>query len=110
MLVSSLLEDAIVVGDGKKYITAVLTLNQEAGKKLVDIHDKVNLLHSEKIRSTIDTLVNDVNQKLSRVEQIKKYILAPNFSIETGELTHTQKVKKKFVIKKHENEISQMYK
>ncbi len=54
--------------------------------------------------------VDEVNSTLARVETVKKFRITPRpFSIETGELTPTLKVKRKVVNKNFESEIESMY-
>ena len=51
-----------------------------------------------------------MNEKLARVQTIKKFIVVPNeFTIDGGELTPTMKVKRKVVNEKYKREIASMY-
>jgi long-chain acyl-CoA synthetase len=55
-------------------------------------------------------VIDDVNTKLARVEQVKKFtILSRQFGIDTGELTPTLKVKRKIVNQNFASEIEAMY-
>lgn len=110
-----LVEHAVVVGDGRKYLTALLTISfEEAGRRIPNngkYKQTINNLDQEPlIHQTIATHVEAVNSSLSRVEQIKKFKILPNsFSIESGELTHVQKIKRNIVERKYIHEVEQMY-
>ncbi len=111
-----LIEHAVVVGDGRKYLTALLTINEETALKKAQKYgvsgEKHNiLLNADFIKREIDGHVEIINQKLSRVEQIKKYrILRKSLSVEDGELTNILKIKRNVVISKYETEINELYK
>ena len=110
LMSSSLVEHAVVVGDGRKYLSALISVNNEAGREFIESSGTFDVFQSDHIKAAIDKHVKETNQKFSRVEQIKKYTLVPQcFSIENGELTHTQKLKKNVIIKRYENEIDEMY-
>lgn len=105
---SELVEYAIVVGDGKKYLTAIININKEKAESLFSNFSKQN---THKIKELIDEHINQVNNKLSRVEQIKKYrIIFDEFTSDNGLLTNTMKLKRHSVLKHYENEIIDMYK
>ena len=97
---SPLIGEAVVIGDRRKYLTALVTLDELATKQM----------QPEQIRSTIQTQVDQVNSTLARVEQVKKFaILARPFGIDSGELTPTMKIKRKVVAQKYASEIEAMY-
>jgi long-chain acyl-CoA synthetase len=104
---SPLVGEAVVIGDRRKYLTALITLDEAAARKLLPSGD---LTKAPEIRSTIQTKVDEINQALARVEQIKKFaILAMPFGIDSGELTPTLKIKRKVVAQKYASEIEAMY-
>ncbi len=97
---SPLVGEAVVIGDRRKYLTALVTLD--------DVHAKK--LQPAEVRTQIQTRIDEVNQMLARVEQIKKFaILDRPFGIDTGELTPTMKIKRKVVAQKYAREIDSMY-
>ncbi len=110
-----LIEHAVVVGDGRKYLTALLTINEEEVKKITEregthVKHREDLLRLGVVKEKVERHVKEVNEKLSRVEQIKKYkILSEPFSIETGELTHILKIKRNVVQEKFAKEIEKLY-
>jgi long-chain acyl-CoA synthetase len=110
-----LIENAVVVGEGKKYLTALLTLSPEGGSKFCEqlgirIQGTEELFACAALKEGVEQHLKAVNAELSRVEQIKKYRILPvHFSIEGGELTHILKVKRDAVQKKYAEEIEEMY-
>lgn len=115
LMSSPLVEHAVVLGEGKKYLTALLTISIESAVKFLSIppekvHDFESIASNPKIRREIDSHIQEVNAQLSRVEQIKKYtILEKPFSPETGELTHLQKLKRNVVAEKFKEAVEKMY-
>jgi len=104
---SPLVGEAVVIGDRRKYLTALVTLDDAAARKLVPTGD---LTTAAEIRAAIQATIDEANKTLARVEQIKKFvILARPFGIDTGELTPTMKIKRKVVAQKYAREIDSMY-
>ena len=98
--------EAVVIGDRRKYLTAVVTLDEEALER-ENIKDGYT---SDAIRESIQKTVDDANSHLAKVETIKKFaILSRPFSIEEGELTPTLKVKRSKVAEHFADEIEQLY-
>jgi long-chain acyl-CoA synthetase len=109
-----LISEAVVIGDGRRYLTALLTLDGEALGAWAKEHHKMagyeSLAVDPDLRAEIDRVVNEVNSKRSRVEQVRKYrILAHEFTIAAGELTPTLKVKRNVVNEKYAVLIDEMY-
>ena len=64
----------------------------------------------ETVRQHIQNAVDGVNETLARYEQIKTFSILPvDFSVEDGQLTPTQKVKRKVVTDMYQAEIEQLY-
>ncbi len=98
---NSLIAEAVVIGDRRKYLTCLITLDPDQAKKLGG---------DAEVRAEIQKQIDRVNQDLARVEQIKKFALLDNtFTIETGELTPTLKLKRNVVQKKFAKEIDALY-
>lgn len=108
-------QSAVVVGDNKKYLTALFAPDMESinrkAKQIGVPAEKVLLMDSqESIHREIKEALIKINQKLAPVEQIKKYkLLSKEFSIDSGELTPTLKVKRKFINQKYQQEIAELY-
>ena len=95
-----LVGEAVVIGDRRKYLTALVTLEPTVLGKVPP----------DQIRSTIQARIDEVNLTLARVEQVKKFaILDRPFGIDTGELTPTMKLKRKVIAQKYAPQIEAMY-
>jgi len=104
---SPLVGEAVVIGDRRKYLTALVTLDEVAARQVAPQGD---LWTSGDVRAAIQKSIDTANESLARVEQVKKFaILAKPFGIDTGELTPTLKIKRKVVAQKFAVEIDQMY-
>jgi long-chain acyl-CoA synthetase len=108
---SPLVGEAVVIGDRRKYLVALVTIDEEAAKKLApEAGVGAQLCTAPQIRAAIQHQIDETNKELARVEQIKKFsILARPFGIATGELTPTMKVKRKVIAQMYEREIEAMY-
>ncbi len=110
-----LVMSVVAIGDDRPYVTALLTLDPDAcaayGAKvgLADASPAV-LAQDDTVRALIQAGVDQANEKLSRVEQIKKFALLPS-SWEPGgdELTPTMKLKRTPIAKKYAPEIDALY-
>ncbi len=106
-----LVSEAVVIGDRRKFLTAVVTLDPEAAQKFCQDRGVTGAPHlSAEVRAEVQKAVDQVNTTLARVETIKKFALLPRvFSVETGELTPSLKVKRRIVAKNFADEIEAMY-
>jgi long-chain acyl-CoA synthetase len=107
-----LINEAVVIGDRRKFLTALVTLDPDAGTAWADRNgaDAAKLHESPAVRAEIQKCVDEVNSHLARVEQVKKFtILERNLTIEDGELTPTLKVKRNVVNEHFADAIEQMY-
>lgn len=109
----SLVGDAVLVGEGRKHLCALLTLDPEAAERFAEANQlEGQELHThplvlEAIQTEIDEMVNP---QFARVEQVRKFTLLPRpFSIEGGEMTPTLKLKRKVICDLHLEEIDAMY-
>jgi long-chain acyl-CoA synthetase len=100
--------EAVVIGDRRKFLTVLVTLDETAARTLVPNGDA--LCDHPQIRSAIQIQIDQVNQTLARVEQVKKFAILPKpFGIDSGELTPTMKIKRKVVAQMYAREIEAMY-
>jgi len=115
LLTSALVEHAVVVGDGRKYLTSLLTLSEEAVNKFAaekGLQNKtfLEVISGPEVKIELEKHLETINAQLSRVEQIKKFkILDHTLSQESGELTPTLKVRRFFIHQKYAREIDEMY-
>ncbi|TMQ25189.1 MAG: long-chain fatty acid--CoA ligase [Deltaproteobacteria bacterium] len=108
---SPLIGEAVVIGDRRKFLSALITLDDEVAKKLAPGAAPDQLAAAPAVRAAVGKQVDEVNQTLARVEQIKRFtILGQPFSIAAGELTPTLKLKRKIISQRYEREIDAMYK
>ncbi|MGB5219884.1 MAG: long-chain fatty acid--CoA ligase [Polyangiales bacterium] len=107
-----LINEAVVIGDRRKYLSALVTIDPEAGEAWAAANgEDANALHkSAKLRASIQAHIDEMNSHFARVEQIKKFtILTRNLTIEDGELTPTLKVKRAKVSDHFADDIEAMY-
>ena len=109
-----LVSEAVVVGEGRRYLTALLALDAEALGEWAHERGKVAdyeiLAGDPDLRDQIDALVAEVNTRRSRVEGIRKHrILAHELTVAAGELTPTLKVKRAVVCDANRELIEDMY-
>ncbi len=108
---SPLVADAVLIGDRRKFVSALITLDGPAAASLAAEQGGKELPHeSPRVREAIEVVVEQVNRRLARFEQVKRFTLLPiPFSIEGGELTPTMKIKRRVVTEKYAAEIEAMY-
>jgi long-chain acyl-CoA synthetase len=107
---SLLISEAIVIGDRKKFLSALITIDEAVAQKLAPDTAAGQLAGSPAVRAAIQSQVDTVNATLARVEQIKKFTILPQaFSIANGELTPTLKLKRKVIAQRYEAQINAMY-
>lgn len=105
----------LVHGDQKKFIVALMTLDrllleQYAKENQISFSHWTELVEHPQVQDVVRKAVADANAHLASFESIKKYqILACEFSVESGELTPSLKVKRKHLDKKFAKEISDLY-
>ncbi len=106
---------AVAVGDGRKYISALLTLDPDNVKRWATANgmagvDYAEVASSDKLRAAIQALVDKANQRLERWETVKKFtLLKEEFSIDEGEVTPSMKVRRPVIAKRYADEIDSMY-
>ena len=92
---SELIDQAIVYGDNKPYLVALLILNNE-----------INIIKDVEIKNEIEK----INKNLTKIEKIKKFfVIKEKFSIENGMLTPTLKLKRYKIIQKYKTEFERNY-
>ncbi|MFO7735679.1 MAG: long-chain fatty acid--CoA ligase [bacterium] len=110
-----LIDAVCVMGDEKKYLTALIVpdmeeLKKHAEKKEFHFKDENDLINHPGILSFFDRKVQEVNRIVEHHEKIRKYrIINDNFSVETGELTPTLKIRRQNVLKKYRHIFEELY-
>ncbi len=114
---STFIEQIMVVGEGRKFPAALIIPSYENcidwaktnDSSLINLPREEFLTHS-KIKQLIEDEVSRLNVNFGNWEKIKKLEILPNeFTIETGELTPTLKMKRKIIAEKYKNEIERIY-
>jgi long-subunit acyl-CoA synthetase (AMP-forming) len=112
---SPLIGQACVIGDGRPYNTALIVLDSDfgpawAGQHGIEAGDLASLARDERMRAAVQAGVDAANEKLARVEQIKKFVLVEGDWLPGGdEITPTMKLKRKPIAAKYEAQIEEMY-
>ena len=109
------ISQAVVIGDRRKYISALITLNPERIKELIHLAGSaaktmVEASECKQCREFLQKRIDEVNATFARVQTIKKFFILPaEMTIESGELTPTMKLKRRVVYEKYAGEIESMY-
>ncbi|HEX5036809.1 MAG TPA: AMP-dependent synthetase/ligase [bacterium] len=112
---SPYISHAVVHGDRRKYLTALVTLNAESVSRWMRgrgmrLNGYKNMGEHPEIRRLIRMTIEDKNKKLASYETIKRFaILEKDFSQEGGELTPTLKLKRKMVVEKYRDVLDSLY-
>jgi len=107
--------DAVVIGDKRPYLTALVMIDQEnveryAQERDIPFSNYTSLTRAPEIRALIEGEIDKVNKKFARVEQIKRFhLLETQLTAEDEELTPTMKLKRKLVHAKYAPQIDAMY-
>ena len=108
-----LISQVVLLGDGRKYCVAVVTLNPEQisqWSKARGISDLKAINTNKELRETIQQHISSINKDLASYETVKDFFIAPeDFTVDNGILTPTFKIKRSFVEKKYQEEIEKMY-
>jgi long-chain acyl-CoA synthetase len=106
-----LVSEAVVIGDGRRYLTALITIDPDTGATFAEEHgDTGPVTESEALRTEIGRHIEAVNATVSRVAQVKRFTILPReLSIDEGELTGTLKVKRSAVLHHFADAIEAMY-
>jgi len=110
-----LVDQAVAIGDQRKFISALLTLDPEvapawAAKQGIDDTDLASLAKNPQVIEEVQRGVDAANEDLARVEGVKRFsLLAEPWEPGGDELTPTMKLKRKPIADKYEDEIEALY-
>ncbi|CAM5738140.1 Acyl-CoA synthetase OS=Streptomyces tendae OX=1932 GN=GUR47_11815 PE=4 SV=1 [Streptomyces tendae] len=111
-----LIAHAVVIGDRRRYVTALLVLDEETAplwaraNGIADASGADALARHPKVHAALDQAVAEVNAVLSRTEQVKKHrVLAGPWTAETGELTPKLSLRRRAIDEAHAATIESMY-
>lgn len=112
---SPLISNVLIHGDRKKYIVALITLNEATAQKMAkdkgwSFRDYKALTQSSEIHEMVRKIVAQINSGLGSYETIKNFAILPqDFSIESGELTPSLKIKRKVCDERYKALIDSLY-
>lgn len=135
--ICKLISNLVIIGDNRPYLVALITLKSDNSGNISEKDDNggltsqsldilrtidqniysgssfnvIDVINDEKVKKYIQAGVDKVNERaVSRAQIIRKWHLLPNdFTIESGELTHTHKVKRKYIDQKYAKYIQALY-
>ena len=108
-------DGAIIIGDQRKYVTALIIpafdeLKKYAAEHGIPFENVQELCQNRSIIDLFETHIEAIQNEFAGYEQIKRFTLLPEpFSIDTGELTNTLKMKRLFIAEKFKDSIDKMY-
>ncbi len=111
----SFIQQAIIIGDNKPYVTALLVPDFEALKKLalkfeLKFESFEELVNLDKIKEFYSEKINTIQKNLAAFEKIKNFKLLPvEFNMDLGEITPTLKIKRNIILQKFSSMIEDMY-
>jgi long-chain acyl-CoA synthetase len=108
------ISQAVVSGDNRPYLVALLTLDPDELQALAERTgappDMAAMAADPRVRAVVQHDVDAVNERFARIEQVKRFTILPHdLSQAEGELTPTLKVKRKIVYERYANEIGGLY-
>jgi long-chain acyl-CoA synthetase len=108
------ISQAVVVGDRKPYLAALITLDPEELLQIaatIGVDPDPDVLAKDlRVRALVWQDIETVNQRLARIEQIKRFTILPrDFSQSDGELTPTLKIKRNVITTRHARRIGDLY-
>lgn len=109
------IEQIMVIGENQKFVGALIVpsfdfLNEWAEENNVKHSTKEELVKAPEVLSLLQKEIDILNQEFGKVEQIKKFeLLSDEWTIESGEMTPTMKVKRKIIKEKYKNLINDIY-
>ena len=110
-----LIEQMMVVGDNKKFVSAIILpafelLKQWCQENGVAHGSPAEMIQDSKVNAYFTRLVSELNPNFSKVEQIKKFYLVEDaWDVDSGELTPTMKLKRRVILQKYKKQIENLY-
>jgi long-chain acyl-CoA synthetase len=109
-----LVSQCMVVGDGKPFIAALVTIDPETIVAWAKAHDKPtdvpSLVDDKELIAEIQTAVDDANSAVSKAEGIKKFTILPtDWTQESGELSLKLSLRRHIVMEKHQADVEALY-
>lgn len=109
------IEQVAVIGDKRKYVTAIIipafeALKEYARKKHIKYKSVEDLIRNADIKAMLQERIDKLQARFAGFEQIKKFTLLPQaFTMENGELTNTLKIRRPIITNRYAKIIESMY-
>ncbi|MBG3129766.1 long-chain fatty acid--CoA ligase [Proteus mirabilis] len=109
------IEHIAVIADTRKFVSALIVpcfdaLEEHACALNLKYQDRIELLRHTKIKELFDERLHEMQKNFASFHQVKRFtLLAEGFSMESGELTPTLKLRRKIIFERYRNEIELMY-
>nr|MBG3151940.1 long-chain fatty acid--CoA ligase [Proteus mirabilis] len=109
------IEHIAVIADTRKFVSALIVpcfdaLEEHARALNLKYQDRMELLRHTKIKELFDERLREMQKNFASFHQVKRFtLLADGFSMESGELTPTLKLRRKIIFERYRNEIELMY-
>ena len=116
LVTSAIISQCVVVGDGRPFIAALVTLDSDALPGILQAHDippapLEKLVDSPEVRALVQLAVNNANEAVSNSEAIKKFVILPlDLTIENGYLTPKLSIKRHVINQDFADVIDAIYK
>jgi long-chain acyl-CoA synthetase len=109
-----LVDQCIVVGDGRPFIAALVTIDAETLPSWAEQHGKPKdvslLLDDPDLRAEIEAAVEEANKAVSKAESIRRFAIVPDsWTEEGGQLTPSLKLKRGVVMREHRDDVDAFY-
>ena len=111
-----LVSQCLVVGDGKPFIAAIITVDEESLPRFLEQAGKpadtkmADLVDDEDLRAEIQKAIDDGNKAVSKAESVRKFVILPeDWTEEGGQMTPSLKLKRNVVVKESEQQIAELY-
>ena len=110
-----LIGQACVIGDRRPYLTALLVLDPEtapawARVRAIEVGSLAELAGHREVLLEVQRAVDEANSHLARVEKVKRWrLLMAEWTVESGELTPTMKVKRRVIVDRYARDIDKLY-
>ncbi|WP_407332103.1 AMP-dependent synthetase/ligase [Enterovibrio sp. 27052020O] len=110
------IEQIAVVADARHFVSALVvpcfeTLESWAKELNIKYHDRMDLIKHSDVVEMFEKRITELQKELAKFEQVKKFTLLPSeFSMTTGELTPTLKLRRKVILERYKKQIEAMYK
>lgn len=109
------IEQVAVIGDNRKFVTAIIVpaieaVKEYASRKKIQYHNLEDLLSNPHIKEMISKRIEVLQEGLASFEKIKKFtLLSKEFTMESGELTNTLKIRRPVINRHYASQIEAMY-